>query len=242
MAVRVASPQVTSRPGARTEVGLLAPDTPANLEPHELAVSGHLAVLGQDDQPSAALFSFPSRHRHSDAAFSCSFLEPTGLHPTLQLRVTSGRPPVEDSFCALHAYLTLPRTIFADRYQLADELFLQSKNLTALRHMTQPVDLEAPDYAVKLWGSAVLVELAPPTSKADHPWTAEVPLHLRYLAPAPGGYATVEIPCSGRARPRRAPSSRRIPSRESIWDTTACLARALCSGTPIPGRKLAADG
>lgn len=185
---------VTSHPSCRTEVGVLTRDEPASLEPHELGIAGHLAVMGQDQRPSATLFSFPSRHRHSEATFSSSFLQPTGLHPTLQIQVTSGRPPVQDSYCSPHAYLTLPRTIFADRYQLADELFLRSKNLTALRHITQPVDLEAPDYALKAWGSAVLLELAPPDTKANEPWTAEVPLHLRYLSPGPGGYTPIEIP------------------------------------------------
>jgi len=186
---------VTANPGHRTEVGVLGADFPKTLEPYELAVAGHLTVLGQDRKPSLTTFSFPSRHRHAESTFSSRFLQPTGLHPTLQLRVSSSRPPVDDPSCSLHAYLTLPRTVFADRYQLGDDLFLRSKNLTALRHATEPVDLEAPAYVMDLWGSAVLLELAPPRRPgADAPWTAEVPLHLRYLSPRAGGYDTARVP------------------------------------------------
>lgn len=193
----------TSQPGSRTEVGVLSGDTPTTLEPYELGMAGHVAVLGEDAHPSPVIFAFPSRHRHAEgASFSTEFLQPAGLHPTLQLRIASGPPPRSSSSddgslassCKLHAYLTLPRHIFADKYQLSDPLFLASKNLTALRHTTQPVDLEAPDYAVSSWGSAILLELAPPVEQQAQIWTAEVPLHLRYLQPADGGYRTVELP------------------------------------------------
>jgi len=186
--------QVRSHPGHRTEVGILGADKPPNLEPHELGISGHLTVLGQDKTPSQTAFAVSSRHRHVPWTFSSQFLEPTGLHPVMQLRMTSNKPPATDAYCAAHAYLALPRTIFADRYQLGDDLFLASKNLTALRYMTRPVDLEAPEYTTASWGSAVLLELSPPESKDSQPWTVEIPLHLRYLAPEAGGYRSTEIP------------------------------------------------
>jgi hypothetical protein len=188
--------------GHRTEVGILGPDAPPTLEPQDLGLSGLLTVLGNDKKASPTAFSFPSRHRHADSTFSATYQQPTGLHPVLQLSISSSKPPVEDAYCSAHAYLTLPRTIFADKYQLSDDLFLQSKNLTALRYTSVPVDLEAPDYALKRWGSALLLELAPPESSADSQamsadaaaWTAEIPLHLRYLAPAAGGYEDIELP------------------------------------------------
>ena len=186
--------QVTSKPNYRTEIGVLGPDKLPNLEPYELGISGHLTVLGGDKKPSQTAFAISSRHRHVDSTFSSKFLEPTGIHPTMQLKLSSNKPPVKDAYCSAHAYMTLPRTIFADRYQLGDDLFLASKNLTALRHMTQPVDLEAPEYATRPWGSALLLELSPPESGKPQPWTAEIPLHLRYLAPEPGGYQPTEIP------------------------------------------------
>ncbi|KAG8165855.1 hypothetical protein KVR01_004407 [Diaporthe batatas] len=202
--LRVVAPEASNH---RVEVGILATDKPHGIEPHELGLSGSLTVLSQDKKPSATIFKFPARHRRVDgASFSAAFLQPTGLHPTLQLRLhgaSAASPPDlgtdgeggSSSHCSLHAHLTLPRAIFADKYQLADPLFLASKNLTALRYISQPVDLEAPDYVLKPWGSAALLELAPPTAdpeKSD--WTAEVPLHLRYLSPAPGGYRTAHLP------------------------------------------------
>ncbi|KAI1302583.1 PIG-X [Xylaria venustula] len=185
---------IASHPNHRTEVGILTPDSPPSLESHELGVTGLLTVLGEDTKPSPVLFSFPARHKDAGSAFSSAFLRPLGLHPTLQLKIGSGKPPLEDSSCSLHAYLTLPRAIFADKYQLGDDVFLSSKNLTALRYISQPVDLEAPDYAMKLWGSTMLLELQPPSTKVDKPWTAEIPLHLRYLSPTDGGYRSINVP------------------------------------------------
>ncbi|CAK7220353.1 protease B nonderepressible form [Sporothrix bragantina] len=187
-------------PNDRTEVGIMGADQPSTLGRHELAMSGVVAVLVQDDRAKPVMFAFPSRHRATTAgtSFSAALTEPTGLHPTLQLRVAPGPPPRnpdDGGSCRLHTYLTLPRHIFADRYQLGDSLFLASKNLTALHHMTQPVDLEAPDYAVNVWGSAALIELAPPAVSSEAAeFTAEIPLHLRYLLPEAGGYRTVELP------------------------------------------------
>ena len=181
-------------PSHRTEVGILTTDSPSNLEPHEIGITGILTVLGESKKPSPTVFSVPSRHRHLDATFSAKFLAPTGLHPTLQLRLGSSKPPAEDSFCAIHAYFTLPKPIFADKYQLADNIFLASKNLTSLRHISSPVDLEAPAYKIDTWGSSVLLELSPPTSNSGGPWTAEVPLHFRYMEPTAGGYADIQVP------------------------------------------------
>ncbi|KAI2630910.1 PIG-X-domain-containing protein [Hypoxylon sp. NC1633] len=185
---------IDSHPDHRAEVGIMMPDAPPHLEAHEIGVTGLLTVLGEDSKPAPTLFSFPSRHKHADSTFSSSFLSPTGLHPAMQLRISSSKPPMEGPYCSLHAYLTLPRTIFADRYQLGDELFLSSKNLTSLRYISQPVDLEAPDYTMKLWGSSILLELKAPGAKDNEPWTAEIPLHLRYLSPARNGYKDINVP------------------------------------------------
>ncbi|KAL1845221.1 hypothetical protein VTK73DRAFT_857 [Phialemonium thermophilum] len=188
--LRMASPRF------RTEIGVLAEDTPPNLEPHEIGMSGVLTVLNPDSAPSPTLFSVPSRHRRARGRFSARFSTPTGLHPTLHLELHAVEEPWEDAGCALHSYLTLPRSVFPDKYQLADELFLASQNLSALRYVSQPVDLEAPEYVMKLWGSALLLELAPPPSpaRAGQPWSVDIPLHLRYLSPSPGGYREIEVP------------------------------------------------
>lgn len=185
---------VASSSKRRIEVGIFSKDTPPNQQPYEIGVSGLLAVLGEKKEPSGTLFGFPSRHRLVDTHFSSEFITPTGLHPTLQLKLSSNQAPPTEDECGLHAYFTLPRTIFADRYQFADELFLASKNLTASRYTSLPVDLEAPVYTTKTWGSSILLELAPPKSKMPETWTAEVPLHLRYLQPSESGRVDIEIP------------------------------------------------
>lgn len=196
----------------RVEVGVLAATSAGDqhpgglIEPHEIGMGGVLTVLGQDKKPSPTVFKFPARHRRVEgdgAFFRAEVAAPAGLHPTLRLELGAAAtvPPStgdEGGACALHAYLTLPRAVFADRYQLADPLFLASRNLSALRWLSQPVDLEAPDYVLSQWGSAALFELAPP-SQHQQPEeatasTAEVPLHLRYLRPAAGGYQTLEVP------------------------------------------------
>src|SRR5438270_13214950 len=110
------------------------------------------------------MFSFPSRHHPSSppalSEYSASFVKPTGLHPVLRLSFPSKsgeHPPAEA--CALHAYLTLPSYLFADRYQLSDPLFLQSKGLRGLRSIYGELDLEAPNWVIKKWGSSMLVEI-----------------------------------------------------------------------------------
>lgn len=152
------------------------------------------------------MFSFPSRHHRlrEDASYTISFSQPTGLHPTMSISTSQAaleRPPAPiDSTCALHTYLTLPSTIFGDKYQLAttDLLFLESHNLASLRAVSGETDLEAPGWAVKHWGSTWLFELAPPPPNTDTSlpsnWTATIPLHLRYLPPSESGYRSTRVP------------------------------------------------
>jgi hypothetical protein len=211
---------VYSSPTAeKIEVGILSNEKPKY--PSELNLSGFLTVVGDDDTPKATMFSFPSRHHSllpaqaNEQKYAISFLHPTGLHPTMQisfpnavaLHPPSNRPP--SSVCGLHAYLTVPSALFADKYQLAttDHLFLDSHNLVALRAISGETDLEAADYAVEKWGSNLLFELAvPPNSSLsgeianpnestrNFEWNVTIPLHLRYLSPAPSGHSTVDVP------------------------------------------------
>ena len=178
----------------RAEVGIFARGAPPNMGRDDVGMSGILAVLGESKTPSATLFSFASRHRVTENHFTSQFLSPTGLHPTLQISLNSNKPPVEGGECRSFAYLTLPKTIFADRYQLDDKLFMAAKNLTASKYTSLPVDLEAPAYTTKTWGSNVLLELSPPISDEATEWTAEVPLHLRYLEPSVTGDRQIEVP------------------------------------------------
>ncbi|KAF2719853.1 PIG-X-domain-containing protein [Polychaeton citri CBS 116435] len=174
-------------PGGKVEVGILSPQKAD--EPEELSLGGYLTVLGEDEKPSGTAFSFPSRHHGIKAmktidTYSIRFQEPMGLHPKMVLSFSANTltPPNED--CALHAYLTIPSSLFLDRYQLADPLFLDSQNLHSLRSISGEQDLEAPDWITDRWGSAALLELKIPSNEQlDAPWEATVPLHLRYLPP-----------------------------------------------------------
>jgi hypothetical protein len=188
----VAVPASTER---RVEVGIFVNDrSQPNIKENELGVAGVLSVLGDQKKPSPTIFTFPARHRQDKSVFTSRFLTPTGLHPTLQLSFSSNKLPSAEGECAPYAFLTLPKTIFADRYQLGDDLFLASKNLTALRYTTLPVDLEAPAYTTETWGSSILLELVPPASEEEQPWNVEIPLHLRYLKPSMSGQVETEIP------------------------------------------------
>ncbi|KAF5018528.1 hypothetical protein F66182_9486 [Fusarium sp. NRRL 66182] len=191
-------PQTVAVPASserRVEVGIFVNDrSQPNMKENELGVAGVLSVLGDGKKPSPAVFTFPCRHRRDDSVFSPKFLTPTGLHPTLQLSFSSNKPPSTEGQCAPYAFLTLAKTIFADRHQLGDDLFLASKNLTALKYTTLPVDLEAPAYTTETWGSNILLELAPPDSRQDQPWSIEVPLHVRYLKPSASGETEIEVP------------------------------------------------
>lgn len=129
---------------------------------------------------------------------------PTGLHPTLKITMPSSalsRPPApEDTTCTLHTYLTLPSTIFADKYQLStkDHLFLSSHNLVGLRAVSGETDLEAPDWVLPRWGSNLLIELAIPSESQakdeSRSWDVTIPLHLRYLKPSETGVQSTSIP------------------------------------------------
>jgi hypothetical protein len=110
-------------------------------------------------------------------------------------------PPKET--CALHAYWTLPSALFIDRYQLSDPLFLASQNLIKLHSLSGEQDLEAPEWVIDRWGSAALLQLATPASKAsasdgDSDWTVTIPTHLRYLTAqensTDSGHAKLEVP------------------------------------------------
>lgn len=196
--------KIDTTASSKAEVGILTESQAT--DPHDLALSGVLAVLGEDKAPQATMFSFPSRHHPARQSYSVSFDKPTGLHPTMRLSFSdpaSLLPPTKrpaDSQCALHTYLTLPSVLFPDPYQLSttDPLFLASHNLVSARSISGETDLEAPDYVLEKWGSNVLLELATPDNinkgSTSQPWDVTIPLHLRYLAPSDTSTTSVQIP------------------------------------------------
>jgi hypothetical protein len=193
--------------GSALEVGVLTNEKPDDVE--ELKYSGFLTQVGKDRAPctffplllscffympchtnitlsilAPVLFSFPSRHHPSLSTFATAFDQPTGLHPTLRVTLpaaAASSPPSPP--CHLHTYLTLPSTLFIDRYPLSDALFLRSHNLKALHALSGATDLEAPDYLTKTWGSDALFEVDTSTAQSGEDFEFTVPLHLRYLPP-----------------------------------------------------------
>lgn len=115
------------------------------------------------------------------------FQQPAGLHPKIVISFPKCGELFQpkEGYCALHAYLTLPSSLFIDRYQLSDSLFLASQKLIALRSLSGEQDLEAPDWAITRWGSAALLELAHPDQATlddnSDTWNVTIPTHLRYL-------------------------------------------------------------
>ncbi|CAD6502372.1 BgTH12-04964 [Blumeria graminis f. sp. triticale] len=182
----------------RHEIGFLT-SSKAN-KPEDISISGFLTVIGDNKKLNPTLFSLTSRHHSSNVNFSARFLGPSGMHPTLELRISDTRVPHDFQACRAHVLLTLPQSIFVDKYQLSDPLFLQNKNLSALRRITDDIDLEAPAYNLPTWGSSVLIELATPEDNTNHnqplDWTAQIPMHLRYLMPSSNssGLRDIEVP------------------------------------------------
>ncbi|EED18213.1 conserved hypothetical protein [Talaromyces stipitatus ATCC 10500] len=173
----------------KVEVGLLSNEK--SIDAEDLTLGGYLAVVGQD-----------SKLKH--ATYVSTFETPTGLHPTMKISISPSalvQPSApEDTTCALHTYLTLPSTIFADKYQLStkDHLFLNSHHLKGLRAVSGETDLEAPDWVLPSWGSNLLIEIATPIDNQSindsDSWDVTIPLHLRYLKPSESGYRPTSIP------------------------------------------------
>ena len=129
------------------------------------------------------LFSFPSRHHtynsNDGSSFSVRFNTPTGLHPVLRLTFTHTQLPPAPS-CSLHTYSVIPSSLLIDKYQMSSANLFASNNLRALRSLDGETDLEAPDWTISKWGSAMLLELAPPPANPEGEWHADKPMHLRY--------------------------------------------------------------
>ena len=179
-------------------------DTPSTL--HQLSLNHNT-----NTSPEPTRFQTPTRHypllttepfnpnttpKLSPLTYTTSINRPTGLHPTLTLTLPSEHLTPPDPTCKLHTHLTLPSTLFIDKYQFSDPLFLASKNLIALRSIAGATDLEAPDWVVPQWGSAALFELVSPSEQvgAGGDWNVSIPLHLRYLPATTSSHTQIEVP------------------------------------------------
>lgn len=165
--------------------------------------------------PEPTRFQTPTRHypllnadtfdpnttpKLSPLRYKTSINRPTGLHPTLTLTLPTEHLASPDPSCKLHAHITLPSSLFIDKYQFNDPLFLSSHHLVALRSISGATDLEAPDWVVPEWGSTSLFELASPEASESAPsdaagdWNITIPLHLRYQPATSASHAAVEVP------------------------------------------------
>ncbi|RKF72075.1 Protein pbn1 [Golovinomyces cichoracearum] len=194
--------ELRSQYNIRREIGLLAPlsspELYPSIKPGETSFAGFLSVISEDGDLKPTIFSFPSRHHSSDAKFRAYFLENCGLHPILELKVTDAEVPVENQDCGLYVYLILPRSLFIDKHQFSDPLFLSDKNIAGLQYIDENIDLEAPEYNVYSWGSSALMRLVQPVITQDlgTEWKAQIPTHLRYLLPSSNtsGFRYLENP------------------------------------------------
>lgn len=191
-------------PEQKVEIGVLGLDNA--IDPEGITLSGFIHVVGVDNKlgnfPPSPLhsqstssylslepvyFTFPAKHHLHPATYSLSIPEPAGLHPKLELSITSPvSPPRED--CTLNAYYTLPRTLFVDKYQLssANPQLLESLKIRRLRDVRGEIDLEAPAWESDLWGSSILVEVDPARhddGDGTNMLKVELPVHTRYQEP-----------------------------------------------------------
>ncbi|KAH8725225.1 PIG-X [Phaeosphaeriaceae sp. PMI808] len=189
------------------EIGVLTHEP--NSDPEDIQFGGFLTVLGQDSSPKPTRFQTPTRHypllspnnpspqtpKLHPLTYKTAFQQPTGLHPTLTLTFPAKHLSPPNPTCKLHTHLTLPSYLFIDKYQFTDPLFLSSKHLVALHSLAGATDLEAPDWTVKQWGSAALLELAHPVTEADKgDWNVSIPLHLRYMPAANTSHTRLPVP------------------------------------------------
>ncbi|CAN6597999.1 hypothetical protein TRVA0_001S05160 [Trichomonascus vanleenenianus] len=160
----------------KMELGLLHYDKLVGED--EFRVKGLLRKLGAKDYEKTMFFVSP-KHRRSDVVFSADFHKPIGLHPRHEIAFSEvPQAPLPEN-CKLYAKYNIPKSLFLDKYQLADldrttTATAASGKLIALWGET---DLEAPVWTVPGWGSEAVIEIYPKSSQF------EVPMHSRYEIP-----------------------------------------------------------
>lgn len=115
------------------------------------------------------LLFYQRAHLTDNAQIAVDLIDPVGLHPTINIDLTSMSPA---RGCEYYAYMTLPLDIFVDKYQ-SSPIFVFGER-----------DLELPEFKLKnsAWGSEALFQLK--GGKQN-----EIKLHSRYVEPIEkGGY------------------------------------------------------
>jgi hypothetical protein len=172
---------VSARKGTKVEVGLLSVD-PKSLDADHLVVSGAIRELGEHKKWQRTLIDYGrTTMAATGSSFRPSFEQPVGLHPKHALNMVNLRAPHD--ICQLYAKYTIPKTLFLDKYQLAD-LSTSKPNKPAAGELIAvwgETDLEAPVWSVPGWGSEAIVRIHVPPQERQFTFT--LPMHSRYEAP-----------------------------------------------------------
>ncbi|EPY51172.1 pig-X [Schizosaccharomyces cryophilus OY26] len=117
--------------------------------------------------------------------YAAELVQPTGLHPKLQVNLKNLKPP--SKHCSLRGILHLPSTLFFDQYELSSMAEMNAGNLDHIIRIYGETDLEAPTYTLAGTGSVLWFQVfLNETNTHNHALRLELPLHTRYQLPAEG--------------------------------------------------------
>lgn len=157
------------------EVGILKIDESSDR--NDILTMGWTYKLGVGQSPVPVMFrSHRLTRLATESTLDVQFAEPYGLHPILEIAVTSPKP---DGKCQLFLKLDLPKFIFADQYQFVD---LEDRSPPCrLLGLWGEKNLEAPTWQVNDAGSTAMMYLSS-TDVVNQTWS--IPLHFRYDVPS----------------------------------------------------------
>ncbi|ODQ63481.1 PIG-X-domain-containing protein [Nadsonia fulvescens var. elongata DSM 6958] len=181
----------------KVEIGLLNTHPSMKIE-DELVLTGIIRELGSPHAEKILLNIAPRHLILRDQSYDVKFHKPLGLHPRQQITLYNARPPLnpEHAECSIFAKYTIPKSLFLDKYQLADlDRSTSAKDATGkLVALWGESDLEAPVWNVEGWGSEALVQIFDPkepnnpnplsfTPNTKSKFEFVFPLHSRYEVP-----------------------------------------------------------
>lgn len=148
--------------------------------PDDLILSGVRILLNDDSDDNnqnetknvyRTVFHVKPRHRCLKKAEANVQILLNGLRPILSIESVPETPVDQDiDQCDLFVYLTLQKSVFADRYQLPDGLKVLGQFGTK--------NLEFPEYSLDQWGTEFLLQWTDPFTSVMN-----LTLHTRYQLP-----------------------------------------------------------
>lgn len=170
----------------KVEVGILS-IAPSYSTREEWALSGMIRNMDETEAQKTLVQVALKHIWQSDQSFTSGFVKPVGLHPKHQLQFNSIKNPYSQfpGYCKLYASYNIPKSLFLDKYQLADlDRSTASAPATGkLIGVWGETDLEAPVWVVDGWGSEALVEIYPHSADASMNFEFGLPMHSRYQDP-----------------------------------------------------------